>query len=271
VLLGDEADLFRGFNVGLVRTVQRRTNAPRAMVEDACAFAWQQFLQHQPDRDRNWRAWLVITAEREAWRLHSAEARHASLSVAEEEYGGLGTWDVADERDRAAIRSRLREALQAFAGLPERRRAIKALQITGFSYEEIAKMRGLTYTRVNRLLAEANAALRDQQSRVAASRGTGPARAVRLDELERDPPEWLRRAIGRRPPLTDDSRAVLAWRRATLAIDDYRRSYGRDLGDEPIGVRPLDDDAARAFDRARGAIERAVEARSRVRRRGLER
>ena len=69
-LLGDEADLFREFNARLVRSVQRRTNAPREMVDDA----WQQFLQHQPDRDRNWRAWLLVTAERETWRDLSFKA-----------------------------------------------------------------------------------------------------------------------------------------------------------------------------------------------------
>jgi RNA polymerase sigma factor (sigma-70 family) len=270
-LLGDEADLFRDYNPRLVRIVQTRTNAAREIIDDACAYAWQQFLQHQPDRDRNWRAWLVTTAEREAWRLCAADARNLSLSLDEREYGEAAAWDLSDERDHAAIRSRLRDALQAFGRLPERRREIKALQITGFSYDEIAEMRGLTYTRVNRLLAEANAELREQQSRVEASHVQGPARAARLDELEREPPQWLQRAIGRRPPLTEEQRAVLAWRRAALAIDDYRRDFGRGLGDDPIGERPHDRDAARAFDVARSAIDRVGEARMRVRRRGRER
>jgi RNA polymerase sigma factor (sigma-70 family) len=266
--LGDEAELFREFNPHLVRIVQRRTNSPREMVLDACAFAWEQFLQHQPDRDRNWRSWLVTTAERVAWRLHGAETRHLSLSLELDEHEGITTWEIADRRDPVTTRARLREALEAFARLPERRREIKALQITGFSYDEIAEMRGLTYTRVNRLLTEANAALSEQQSRTVATRLDGPPRAVRLDELEREPPEWLQRAIGRRPPIWDERRAVLAWRRAALAIDDYRRVYGRGLGDDPIGERPDDHDAVRAFDFARSAIEGAVAARSTGRHRG---
>ena len=80
-LLGDEADLFRDYHPRLVRIVQRRTNAPREIIDDACAYAWQQFLQHQPDRERNWQGWLVTTAEREAWRLRAAEARNLSLSL----------------------------------------------------------------------------------------------------------------------------------------------------------------------------------------------
>jgi hypothetical protein len=93
-MLGDEADLFRDFNPRLVRIVQRRTNAPREIIDDACAYAWQQFLQHQPDRDRGWRAWLVTTAEREAWRLNKVEARNLSLSLEEREYCDAATWDL---------------------------------------------------------------------------------------------------------------------------------------------------------------------------------
>jgi hypothetical protein len=93
---------------------------------------------------------------------------------------------------------------------------------------------------------------------------------VRLDELEQDPPKWLRGAIGRLPSVTNERRAALAWRRAALMIDDYRRQYGRGLGDDTLGERPADREAARAFDLARSAVQRAVAARSRMPRRGLE-
>jgi hypothetical protein len=73
-LVGDEEELFRGFNRALVRLAQHRTHTPREIVDDACAFAWQQFLQHQPDRDRNWRAWLVRTAA-SAYGADAAERR----------------------------------------------------------------------------------------------------------------------------------------------------------------------------------------------------
>jgi hypothetical protein len=101
-LHGDEADLFREFNPQFVRTVQRRTNAPRDVIDDAYVFAWQQFLQHQPDRGRNWRAWMVKTAEREAWRLNRAEREHASLSIDDLERVGPAEWETADERNHAA-------------------------------------------------------------------------------------------------------------------------------------------------------------------------
>jgi hypothetical protein len=66
-------------------------------------------------------------------------------------------------------------------------------------------MRGLTYTRVNRMLAEANAVLREEQGREAAVRVHASPRAARLYELEETPPRWLRSVIGRRPALTGGS------------------------------------------------------------------
>ena len=230
---GDEADLFREFNPRLARILQGRTDAPRDLVDNACAFAWQQFMQYQSDRDRHWKAWLVTTAERELWRLWRLQTRHVSLSADDDESGERLRSDAEDERDHAAIRLRLREALQAFARLPERRREIKALQVTGFSYDEIAEMRGLTWTRVNHVLAEANAALREYQVRTEAVRVDMTPRAMRLDELDQDTPPWLRRAIGKRPS-TQSERAVLAWRRAALMVDDYRREYGGGLGDPAV-------------------------------------
>ena len=80
-LLGDEADLYLAFNPRLVRIVQRSVDAPHEVVDDACAFAWVQFMRVQPDRERNWRAWLITTAEREAWRLRREEAKTLSFET----------------------------------------------------------------------------------------------------------------------------------------------------------------------------------------------
>lgn len=37
-------------------------------------------MVHQPDRDRNWRSWLVRTAEREAWALGRRERRQIGFA-----------------------------------------------------------------------------------------------------------------------------------------------------------------------------------------------
>jgi hypothetical protein len=44
-LLSDEADLYLAFNPRLVRIVQRSVDAPRELVDDACAMAWVQFMR----------------------------------------------------------------------------------------------------------------------------------------------------------------------------------------------------------------------------------
>ena len=76
---GDEAELFEEFNRQLIRTIGRRVNTSQAIVEDACGYAWMQFMRYQPARDDGWKSWLLITAQREAWTLHRAEAGHVPL------------------------------------------------------------------------------------------------------------------------------------------------------------------------------------------------
>jgi hypothetical protein len=76
--LGDEDELYEQFGGELVRRIRARVNTSPELIEDACV-AWMQFMLFPPDRERAWRAWLITTAEREAWRLHGAEAGHVSL------------------------------------------------------------------------------------------------------------------------------------------------------------------------------------------------
>jgi hypothetical protein len=229
-----------------------------------------EFVRCQPDRDRHWRAWLVTTALREAWKLGGKERGHVGFDV-----DGLSEGlvrEAADPRDVVAIRAELRFALEVFATVPERRREVKALAVTGLKYDEIQAMLGLTYTRVNRLMTEANTTIQKERNRAALQDVEGPPRAQRLAELEANPPKWLRAAIGGPPGKYAPVDATLSWRRAVLAIDDYRREHGAHLQDEPLGARPSDPRAARSYDLADRAITRAREARlPPSRRRSLER
>src|SRR4051794_12593326 len=59
---GDEAELFALHNDALMRRVARVVRTSPETIEDARSIAWAQFLRHQPDRDREWRAWLFRTA-----------------------------------------------------------------------------------------------------------------------------------------------------------------------------------------------------------------
>jgi hypothetical protein len=100
---GDEAELFRAFNDELVRAVSHAVNRSTPQnIEDACAFAWAQFLEHQPDRDLNWQGWMFRTAQRQAWLLE----RHAreTLPLWEDRHKSRLNAPDALEVHRSAVR-----------------------------------------------------------------------------------------------------------------------------------------------------------------------
>jgi hypothetical protein len=169
-----------------------------------------------------------------------------------------------------AIRSELRFALDVFAAVPERRREAKALMVTGFRYTEIMRLE-FTYTRVNHLISEANKAIQTERHRAVRLDAEGPPKVRRLRELESTSPAWLKTAIGRPPGQNVSAETLLCWRRAALAIDDYRREHGAHLEEEPLGPRPGEPRAARASDVADRAITRPRDSRQPPsRRRSLE-
>jgi DNA-directed RNA polymerase specialized sigma24 family protein len=258
-LLGDEAELFQSFHRRLTRIVQHLVNTSPDIVDDACNYAWMEFIRHQPDRDGAWKAWLVTTAQREAWKLDAKERAHTGFEV--DVRDDVLTREPADPRDVIAIRSELRFALDVFATVPERRREAKAMFVTGLRYTEIQERLGLTYTRVNHLIGEANKAVQSERHRAARLDLAGPPRVRCLRHLESNPPAWLTTAIGRPPSVHRSAEALLLWRRAALVIDHYRREHPEHLKGEPLGSRPTDPRAARAYDVVDRAITRAREAR----------
>ena len=78
-LRGDEAELFREHSDDLLRIVRSLVAAPEAMVEDACAMAWEQLLRYQPERGPTLIGWLRVVAVREAWRLSGMQRREPGL------------------------------------------------------------------------------------------------------------------------------------------------------------------------------------------------
>jgi hypothetical protein len=94
---------------------------------------------------------------------------------------------------------------------------------------------------------------------------------ARLRELEQQPPEWLSKVVGTCPERSKSSAGViLAWRRAALAVDDYRRSTGYEHPCEAIGFAPRELAERRAYVAAERAITRMAEERDR-RKGGIER
>ncbi|HET6507385.1 MAG TPA: sigma-70 family RNA polymerase sigma factor [Baekduia sp.] len=150
-LRGDETQLYKTHSAALRAAVRRFVNADDAVIEDACSFAWLQLMRHQPDRGPTLFAWLRTVAVREAWRLYQRDAREPSI----EQFPGLDPG-----RDALAEQTAARDALRVLAALPPRQRDTLALLILGFSYDEIAALRRVTKTNVNRHLTRARRHLR---------------------------------------------------------------------------------------------------------------
>ena len=147
-LQGDEDALFHRHHDRLLKVVGGLVRGADEDIEDACAFAWSQFLRRQPDREITFPG-LVKVAVREAWRLRRRRPRDARLE------------DLPEDSCRALARNNLaealavREALAILASLPERQRRCLALKVSGYSYVEIRTATGATYTNVKKHLYSA--------------------------------------------------------------------------------------------------------------------
>jgi DNA-directed RNA polymerase specialized sigma24 family protein len=260
-LRGDELDLYAEFHSELVRTVQSAVRASREIVDDACAFAWVEFFRYQPDRhEGNWRGWLFTTAQREAWRQTALEWKERPVADSD----GVPV-EPADPHDRYEQRLEFQAALQELRKLPPQMREVVLLRSQTSRQRDVAEVMGISRQRVAHLLVEAAmrvAALNEQRHDL--ERPVASPRAARLRELEEAPPDWLRNSIGVCPRRTkSDSGTILAWRRSTLAIDDYRITHGYYSRTDAIGDPPSDPVARRAYQRAERAIASVEEERAR--------
>ena len=126
-----------------------RTN--RMAIEDACAFAWKQFLERQPPRDEDRRGWLFRTAQRQAWVLEAGQREHRSLG--EDAYQQDRTFAEArlPRRDPYATRLDVDDAFDVLDRLPERLRRIALLRALGMRHKDIGELTGDSPVRVGQL------------------------------------------------------------------------------------------------------------------------
>jgi DNA-directed RNA polymerase specialized sigma24 family protein len=130
---GDEAELFSRLHRILERAVRAPAREPAVCVEDACAYACEQFLRTQPGRgDERLLGWLVTVAVREGWRLVRVEQRTPATDPGALEHLG----EVATDPDLEA-RAWALEAPQALAGLRPAERRLLTLRAVGYSYREV--------------------------------------------------------------------------------------------------------------------------------------
>jgi RNA polymerase sigma factor (sigma-70 family) len=146
MLRGDEAQLFRDYELALRAAVRHFAHVDDAIVDDACSHAWLQLLRHQPDRDNAF-AWLRTVAIREAWRLAEREHRDSRLDALP------ATREPGTDPVQPAIDAH--EALRALAALPDRQRCYLTLIVSGCSYDEIVRHCQTTTSNVNKHLCRA--------------------------------------------------------------------------------------------------------------------
>lgn len=120
-LRGDEQELFRSLSKRLLRSVGRAVNAPEAIVEEACAFAWQRLIECQPERTERIFAWLRKVAIHEVWRLCRRERVAVRLDEPAGPDGdgaGIAVHElIADDRTGLEAKLEAREALERVAAL----------------------------------------------------------------------------------------------------------------------------------------------------------
>ena len=161
--------------------------------------------------------------------------------------------------------------MKELSRLPPRWQQVVIVNSQVWKQIDVAEILGVNPTRINYLLRRVSERLDElAERRNQLERPVASPRAARLRELEDDPPKWLTDAIGRAPtPNKSAGSAILAWRRAALAIDDYRHDHGWHAPNAALGPQPLAPAARRSHERAQRAVDQVRE--ERVRRRGVHR
>jgi DNA-directed RNA polymerase specialized sigma24 family protein len=198
--------LFRAFNDDLTRVVTAAVrHVPHQTIEDACSFAWAQFLVHQPSRDRNWRSWLIRTAEREAWLLHRREGR-ADLRAFDGDVQ-MSRTDVSVP-DAVQFKDDVDEALSLIKQLQPRLQRIAMMRGLGWRYSDISEVTGDSIARIGQLASIANQEIADRRLARLNASGVASPRVARLSELESHPPVWLTRRLVAFPAVSGGRRAI---------------------------------------------------------------
>ena len=131
----DDEQLFAQDARRLEAVVARRVRTSPANVDDACGFAWLQFVRHRPTRAVAF-AWLCTTAVREAIKLDRQMARAVRFDHAVE----LAANPVVGPEGRLELIA-AGEVLRA-AQLRRREARVLGLRAAGYSRKEIAEQTG---------------------------------------------------------------------------------------------------------------------------------
>ncbi|MGI8999717.1 MAG: RNA polymerase sigma factor [Candidatus Limnocylindria bacterium] len=224
-MVGDEAELFERYHDRLLRATAYKSGASRDNVDEACAFAWATLLRRGNGVSRETvYPWLKEVAQNEAWRLQNLNRGHIPLGT---KPGEIDPGSVVAHSNPYVSPEALGEAMDRLRTLPENLQRVVGMRAFGWKYAEIADELGVSYTRVNNLLRDADEFLHRFREQEFAGRDT---RTTRLRDLESEPPPHLRSAIGTPPRFnrrrTGAQLLLRDWRRLALAIDEHRDRHG---------------------------------------------
>jgi DNA-directed RNA polymerase specialized sigma24 family protein len=158
------AELYREHR-GYLLTIACRHAVSRADAEEALQEAFTAFVRaYDPGRGAPPLAWLTLTMKRECWRKRR-DAHLDRRAGQEAERGGDDPGFILESipSPGASLEERVMEREEGRRRLgrlkPDQRTGLGLLG-AGFTYREIGRLRGWTYTKVNRCIRESRAALR---------------------------------------------------------------------------------------------------------------
>lgn len=151
--VGDVGQLYCSLSPQLERIVRFDVNAPDALIEDACQFAWSRLVHHRQRVQRECvLSWLARTAVHEALKLIQRQSRELPLDEAAEQVSESAAASLAPSPDEVIEQI---ERLDTLRALPERQQRLMWLQGLGLSYVEMARHEGCTERTVERQLLRA--------------------------------------------------------------------------------------------------------------------
>lgn len=146
-----------------LRRTARRHSLCAADAEDAYQRALLVALRKAPDIGPTALVrWMHVVTRNEARAVRRTRERLLAYGEERRATGGVEPHETLERRERVALTARALATLK-----PSERRAL-ALLAAGLSYAEIGELCGWSYTKVNRLLAEGRASLRDRLGRMEA-------------------------------------------------------------------------------------------------------
>jgi RNA polymerase sigma factor (sigma-70 family) len=165
-----------GSHAPALRRTARRFSLCADDADDALQRALEILLTKAPTVEgRRLAAWMNVVTRNEAIAVRRSRERALGQQLSAHEWTcDPLDWFASDApgpHERAERSEQVDEAKRALSGLKRSERLAIALQAHGYSYEEIRRICGWTYTKVNRSLAEGRAKLRS-----AGSAGTTPRR-----------------------------------------------------------------------------------------------